>query len=80
MKFWFDTDSTEWRELVPRQRIGDCSKIHVLGLGLFALLLSARGIDLFWFFAEVSNEHCASVFVSPLFEASQSESEFSLSQ
>ena len=30
VKFWFDTDSTEWRELVPRQRIGDCSEIHAL--------------------------------------------------
>ena len=30
VKFWFDTDSTEWRELVPRKRIGDCSEIHVL--------------------------------------------------
>ena len=33
MKFWYDTDSTEWRELVPRQRIGDCSEIHVLCWG-----------------------------------------------
>ena len=30
VKFWFDTDSIEWRDLVPRQRVGDCSEIHVL--------------------------------------------------
>ena len=33
VKFWFYTDkivSIEWRDLVPRQRIGDCSGIHFL--------------------------------------------------
>ena len=32
-KFWFHTVkivSSEWRELVPRQRTGDCSEIHFL--------------------------------------------------
>ena len=40
VKLSFDTDSTKWRELVPRQRIGDCSEIHVLRFGLCAQPLS----------------------------------------
>ena len=32
----------EWRELVPRQRVGDCSEIHVLRWGLCALLLPTK--------------------------------------
>ena len=40
--FWFDTDSTEGLHLVPRQRIGDCSEIHVLRWGFCALLLSSH--------------------------------------
>ena len=71
VKFWFDTDSTEWRELVPRQRIGDCSEIHVLRWWLCALLLSSH--HSFPFAEWISfgccgseHEHYASVFVSPL--------------
>ena len=85
VKFWFDTDSTEWRELVPRQRIGDCSEIHVLGWGLCALLLSShhtfsvRRIDLFRFLRKQAWTLCFSFDVSTL-EASPSESEFSLSE
>ena len=60
------TDSTEWRELVPRQRIGDCSEIHVLRWGLcccqVTILFCSQNRSLL-VFAEVSHEHYASVFL-----------------
>ena len=57
-----------WRELVPRQRIGDCSEIHILRKGFCALLLPSH--HTFLFAEEISlgfcgrkHKHCASVFV-----------------
>ena len=40
VKFWFHTDkivSTEWRDLVPRQRICDCSGISLPSLRTFLI-------------------------------------------
>ena len=71
MKFGFDTDSIEWRELVPRQRIGDCSEIHVLRGGCCALLLSSHKLFCSQnrfplVFAEASMNTVLPLFVSPL--------------
>ena len=72
MKFWFDTDPTEWRELVPRQRIGDCSEIHILHARFLCSAVvkspyfSDRRMDLFWFFPEVTMNTVLPFFMSPL--------------
>ena len=66
----FCTDTTEWRELVPRQCKGDCSEIHMLRWGFLCSAvakspyISDRRTDLFRFLRK--HEHCVSVFVSSL--------------
>ena len=68
--FWSYTDSIEWRELVPRQRTGDCSEIRpslriVLCCCHVTILFSAQNRSLL-FFAEVSVNTMLPFFVSPL--------------